>query len=141
MRLVSCPVKRAYQQRNDRGEVMIIDFRVRPPYKSFLDSWIFRARDPKPDPVTISPLHIGLERYRSFEERSMSAFIDEMDEAGIDKAVVMGRQSAPAYGAVPNSEVAELVNEYSDRFIGFGAVNGSDVAAALNVLHCIVGYG
>ena len=120
---------------------MIIDFRVRPPYKSFLDSWIFRKRDPNPSPVTISPLHIGLERYRSFEERSMPLFIDEMDEAGIDKGVIMGRQSAPAYGSVPNSEVAELTKEFPDRFIGFGGVIGTDVPAAMTEIDRIVDYG
>jgi predicted TIM-barrel fold metal-dependent hydrolase len=120
---------------------MIIDFRIRPPYKSFLDSWIFRTRDPNPSPVTISPLHIGLERYRSFEERSMKYFMEEMDEAGIDKAVIMGRQSAPQYGSVPNSEVAELTREYPDRFIGFGGVNGSDTAVAMEEIKKIVDYG
>jgi uncharacterized protein len=119
---------------------MIIDFRVRPPYKSFLDSWIFRARDPNPSPVTVSPLHIGLERYRSFEERSMAFFMDEMDEAGVDKAVIMGRQSAPAYGSVPNAEVNELVKQYPDRFIGFGGVNGG-LANALEEVDRVVDYG
>ena len=120
---------------------MIIDFRVRPPYKSFLKSWIFRERPKNPDPATISPLYIGLPPYRSFEERSMSAFMDEMDEAGIDKAVIMGRQSAPAYGSVPNEEVAELVQQYPDRFLAFGGVNGSDLDVALREIDRIVDWG
>lgn len=120
---------------------VIIDFRIRPPYKSFLDSWIFREREKNPSPVTVSPLHMGLERYRSFEERSMKLFMEEMDEAKIDKAVIMGRQSAPQYGSVPNSEVAELTREYPDRFIGFGGVNGSDLKVALAEIDRIVDYG
>lgn len=120
---------------------MIIDFRVRPPYKSFLASWIYRKRDPNPSPVTVSPLHMNLEPYRSFEERSMTAFMQEMDEAGIDKAVIMGRQSAPAYGSVPNEEVAELVKEYPDRFLGFGGVNGSDPAVAREEFRKVVDFG
>jgi uncharacterized protein len=120
---------------------MIIDFRVRPPYKSFLKSWIFRERPKNPDPATISPLYIGLPPYRSFEERSMTAFIEEMDEAGIDKAVIMGRQSAPNYGSVPNVEVAELLQQYADRFLGFGGVMGTDVATALAEVDRIVDWG
>jgi uncharacterized protein len=120
---------------------MIIDFRIRPPYKSFLASWIFRARDPKPDPVTVAALQMNLERYRSFEERSMTAFMDEMDEAGIDKGVIMGRQSAPQYGSVPNEEIAELTREHPDRLIGFGGVNGTDIATAMQEIDRIVDFG
>jgi len=72
----------------------------------------------------MSGLHLDLPYYRSFEEQSIEAFIDEMDEAGIDVGVAMGRQSPPPYGAVPNDDVAELVNKYPGRFVGFGSVMG-----------------
>ena len=120
---------------------MIIDFRVRPPYKNFLSSFLYRERDPHPDPVTRSGLHIGIERYRSFEERSMPAFMQEMDEAGIEIGVAMGRAAPPPYNGVPNEDVAALTKEYPGRFIGFGAVSGMDVAGALVELDRIVDLG
>jgi uncharacterized protein len=71
----------------------------------------------------------------------MTAFMEEMDEAGVDKAVIAGRQSAPNYGSVPNEEVAELVRQYPDRFLGFGGVMGTDLTAALTEVDRIAEWG
>ena len=71
----------------------------------------------------------------------MPAFIDEMDEAGIDRAVVMGRKSAPMYGHVPNEDVAELLSLYPDRFWGFGGVDGTDTAGAMAEIDRIKAWG
>jgi uncharacterized protein len=111
---------------------VIIDFRVRPPFGGFCDLHIFRPRKAKPDPVTASGLSLDMEPYRSFEERSMSAFMAEMDEAGIDVGVVMGRQSPEPYGSVSNDDIASLLAEYPGRFVGFGSVDGSTGQAALD---------
>ena len=72
---------------------MIVDFRVRPPFKSVRDLHLYRPRDPNPDPVTVSGLRMNLSTYRSFEEKSIDAFMEEMDEAGIDVGVATQRQS------------------------------------------------
>ena len=66
----------------------VVDFRVRPPFKSFADSFLFRPRDASSRGSGISR---GRPTYRSFQERSMEAFVDEMDAAGIERAVVMAR--------------------------------------------------
>ena len=110
---------------------MIIDFRVRPPFKGFTDLHIFRPRDPNPDPVTAKGFQLDLPAYRSRDEQSMDAFVEEMDQAGIDIGVVMGRYAPPANGSVSNDEVAELVAAYPGRFIGFGSVDVTDVDAAV----------
>jgi predicted TIM-barrel fold metal-dependent hydrolase len=120
---------------------MIIDFRVRPPYKGFLSSFLYRARDPNPDPATMPGLQIGVGRYRSFDEKSMPAFMAEMDEAGIDMAVAMGRAAPAPYNGIPNQDVADLVRDYPGRFLGFGAVSGMDVPAALAELDRIGDLG
>ena len=65
----------------------------------------------------------------------------EMDEAGIDVGVIMGRQAAAAFGSMPNEEVAELVRDYPGRFVGFGGVSGSDVPGALEEIDRIVDFG
>lgn len=120
---------------------MIIDFRVRPPFKGFRGSFLYRPRNPNPDPVTMPGLQIGLEPYRSFEQQSMEAFLKEMDEAGIDMAVAIGRQAPSPYGGVPNEDVAELVNTYPGRFLGIGAVDGSRGKEAVAEIDRIVDLG
>jgi predicted TIM-barrel fold metal-dependent hydrolase len=123
------------------AEPMIIDFRVRPPFRSFLSSFLYRPRDPRPDPVTRSGLQEGIARYRSFEEKSMPAFMEEMDAAGIEIGVAMGRAAPAPYNGIPNEDVAALVKEYPGRFIGFGAVSGMDVPGALEELDRIAKLG
>lgn len=120
---------------------MKIDFRVRPPFKSFLDTYLYRPRNPNPDPVTLSGLQMGLEPCESFTRKSMSAFMAEMDEAGIDLAVIMGRKAPPSLGSIANEDVAELVATYPGRFIGFGGLGGTDIAAVLAEVDRIVALG
>lgn len=120
---------------------MIVDFRVRPPFKSFRSSFLYRKRDPSPDPVTAFALHAGMTPYRSFDEQSMEAFIEEMDAAGVGLGVVMGRSAPPPFNGVPNEEVAELVASYPNRLIGFGAVSGMDVAGGVRELDRIKALG
>lgn len=71
----------------------------------------------------------------------MPAFMQEMDEAGIDVGVAMGRDAPAPYNGIPNEDVAALVKEYPGRFIGFGAVSGMDVPRALSELDRIVDLG
>ena len=120
---------------------MIIDFRVRPPYGGFCDLHLYRPRSSSVDPVTASGLSLNLEPSRSFDERSIEAFVEEMDQAGIDMAVVMGRQSPSPYGSVPNDDVAGLVNSYPRRFVGFGSVDGLAGQAALDEVDRCVELG
>ena len=110
---------------------MIVDFRVRPPFKGFCDLHLYRPRPPNPDPVTVSGLRLDMPSYRSYEERSIEAFVEEMDEAEIDVGVVMGRQSPDPYGWIPNEDLAELVEAYPGRFVAFGGINGTKTEEAL----------
>ena len=77
---------------------MIIDFRVRPPFKSFCNLNIYGPRESNPDPVTAPGVWLDLAPCRSFDDRSIERFVEEMDEAGIDVAVAMGRNSPRAVG-------------------------------------------
>lgn len=120
---------------------MKIDFRVRPPFKSFLDTYLYKPRDPNPDPVTMSGLRMGLEPYESFSGKSMSAFMSEMDEAGIDMAVVMGRKAPPSLGSIANEDIAELIATYPGRFMGFGGLGGTDTKAILAEVDRIIALG
>ncbi len=111
---------------------MVIDFRVRPPYKSFLKSSVFQPRKP-------NFLQKGREEDRSPITKSMTDFMKEMDEAGIDKAVVVGRMEPRVI--VPNSEVQELVRTYGDRFVGVGGLDGRNGQDALDEIDRIADMG
>ena len=125
-----------------RGKPRIIDFRVRPPFKRFRDSFLFRPRDPNSKGSGIS---LNRPTYRSYEEKSIEAFIDEMDEAGIEMAVVMGRgpdrKVAGRSGSQPNEDIADLLQTYPGRFIGFGGIDGSNVKAALQEIERAHAWG
>jgi len=108
---------------------MIIDFRVQPPFKSFLDMYFYRPRPAVQDPVTFDPWSIGRRESRSYREHSVELFVAELDEAGVDLAVIMGQRSGPAWGSVSNDDVGELVRRYPDRFAGFAGVDAHDPGA------------
>src|SRR5215469_8781800 len=110
---------------------MIIDFRVRPPFGSFTRTHLYGKRDLATDPVGTNGLMMNMPYYRSFEELSMDAFMQEMDEAGIDVAVVVGRTAPPPFNGVDNTDVAALVERYPERFVGIGSVDVSDPSAAV----------
>lgn len=102
------------------GKTRVIDFRVRPPWKGYLNT-INYQNNPSPP--------------------SMEDFMADMDAAGIDVAVVLGRQTPPSmayrgswgvpYGSVPNDDLAELVAKYPGRFVAFAGIDGATGAAAL----------
>jgi uncharacterized protein len=73
---------------------MILDARVRPPFKSLKD---VLASTPGARPsVKRSPLVSGYERPQSMVQKSVDLFLQEMDEAGVDKGILVGRQAGPA---------------------------------------------
>jgi predicted TIM-barrel fold metal-dependent hydrolase len=107
---------------------MILDARVRPPYKS-LQQVLASAPGARPA-VKRSPLVSGYERPPSMVQKSLELFIDEMDEAGVDKGVLVGRQAG--HRIVSNDDIAELRDRYPDRFpVALAGINGSNVEAAV----------
>ena len=97
---------------------MIIDMRLRPPYKSIMKMNFFET------PQFIAPLveknggHMPLSCF----EKSMDMLIQEMDEAGIDMGVVPIRTSQ----GVRNEDLLDLLQEYPDRFIGMAGVDPTE---------------
>jgi predicted TIM-barrel fold metal-dependent hydrolase len=118
---------------------MIIDARVRPPYKSFQQ--VLASAPGAPKPVKRSPLISGYERPQSMVQKSLELFIAEMDEAGVDKGVLVGRQAG--HRIVSNDDITELRDRYPDRFpVALAGINGSDVAAAVEEIErAIKGMG
>ena len=73
--------------------VMIIDFRIRPPFGEVLSMSPFDVRCSGFDPEYPGQMY-GHIPPRSVQSRDISVFMDEMDAAGIDYAAVSGRASA-----------------------------------------------
>jgi predicted TIM-barrel fold metal-dependent hydrolase len=97
---------------------MIIDFRVRPPTKSFPRLTIFR-----PDLVasaavgpwagTTSPSH---------QQTSMPLFLEELKALDVRHAVVWGRAVTNVNESTPNDDVAAIVADAKGLFTGFAGV-------------------
>lgn len=102
---------------------MIIDFRVQPPFKSFLGIHFFRPRPAVEDPVTGNPFAVGRRPTPSFDQKSIELFMQEMDEAEIDVAVIMGQRTGLKGHSASNDDIGELVRQYPGRFVGFAGVD------------------
>ena len=110
---------------------MIIDARVRPPFKS-LKQVLAAAPGSRP-PVKRSPLVSGYERPPSMVQKSLDLFMEEMDEAGVEKGILVGRQAG--HRNVSNDDIAELRNMYPDRFpVAIAGIDGNDEKAAIRVV-------
>jgi predicted TIM-barrel fold metal-dependent hydrolase len=59
----------------------------------------------------------------------MALLLKEMDQAGVDKGVVVGRL-AGTLGSVSNDDVAAILSEFPDRFIGAASIDPTHRAAA-----------
>lgn len=116
-----------YEEENS----VVIDFRLRPPFGSMADLSIFKILD--------HPITGGIPAPLSAIERSMETLVREMDEAGVQQGVVMGRQASAFHGSVPNAEILQLVTAYPGRFIPFAGVNPLDMRRAMQEIDHAVG--
>ena len=95
---------------------MYIDMRLRPP----LPTWIGKANFAK---GIFYPVRIGFDRPPSAEARSMELLLSEMNGAGVEYGVIMGRQSVEPLGSIPNDEIAACVNVHPGRFLGWAGID------------------
>ncbi len=108
---------------------MIIDFRVRPPFSSNVRQQTFRSM------FTATHVENVWTRYRepipSWDQHSVELMVQEMNEAGVDVSVLMGRVTEKNLDAScdPNGESAALIAQYPNRFVGFAAVDPLDPQA------------
>lgn len=106
---------------------MIIDFRCRPPTKYFLEYF-------DPPRVGWMAARLGAPNLSpAFLKGSLELFWEEMDQAGIDVGVVLGRNSPAVFmgkpfkeAYIPNEHVAELQAKYPKRLVGFGGIDTSN---------------
>ncbi|MCG8548554.1 MAG: amidohydrolase family protein [Alphaproteobacteria bacterium] len=96
----------------------VIDFRVRPPLRGFLDLALFREAERR-DRYTRS---LGFEPAPSAVEQSIDLLITEMDTAGVTTGIVVGRH-AGVLGSVSNADVVAICDDHPDRFIGVASID------------------
>lgn len=96
----------------------IVDMRLRPPLKS----WVGKLQFTRGDDYYA---RLGYERPQSTRTQSMSDLLKEMDDAGVEWGVIMGRQSEEPLGIIPNDEIADCVAQYPHRFVGWVGVDVS----------------
>lgn len=118
---------------------MVIDFRIRPPYKSFWELGIFKGWDMPEDPAGMGATMIGRDRIPSAEAGSMDLFLKEMDEAGIVTSVIMGRRTSDEHigkGKNDNNETYELMQKYPGRFVGFAGADPTEEGYIEEIERC-----
>ena len=123
---------------------MVIDMRCRPPlpeFRAYFDIPRITWHGRRTGALEVSP---------AFVAGSMSMFIDEMDEAGIELAVVQGRNSPAVFmgkqfnaAFIPNELLAELQDSHGGRFVCQAGIDVSNTAhnAVAEVERCVKSLG
>lgn len=112
---------------------MVIDFRTRPPYKSFVTQGNFFPRPMEEDfekPEDVPGIYrksVGIESARLGD---FQLYMEELRESGIDMQVVQGRKVRSGMADVDNEDVCRLQALYPNQFISFPAVDAADVKDA-----------
>ena len=106
---------------------MIIDFRVRIPPKDFIE-----ITETVSLPAFLKHYEEMYKLQRTIDISSKE-LVELMDEAGITKAVLQAEFEYGDY-KIFNQRVAEIVEKYPDRFIGFGSVDPRDSMVAVREL-------
>ncbi len=100
----------------------IIDFRVRPIYKHY-EKFSDGA-------ISLFMKMYGYEKSESMNERTVESLLKELEEEGIEKAVIPGRG---AYGTT-NEELFELLDIAPDKFIIFPFLDAANTEEALEII-------
>ena len=114
----------------------VIDFRVRPPFKGFLETVMYT------DPVRRDRFtrQLGFEPSPAATEKSVAMMIAEMDAAGVDIGVVVGRNSG-FFGSVDNKTVQEFVAAHPGRFVAVGSIDAANRKAAIAEIDWAIAAG
>ena len=114
----------------------IIDYRVRPPMRGFLDMVMY-TNGPRRDRFT---RQLGLEPAPSAVNRSMPMLLDEMAAAGVVHGAVMARNS-DFLGSCSNADVSAIVREYPQRFSAIAAIDPTDRKRAISEIDKAIAEG
>jgi len=122
---------------------MIIDMRCRPPFGGFLQPELCDLYIT--DAIVAFSKRFGMVPTQAVMEKSMDLFIREMEEAGVDKAVVPIRITPGGLATekneslhMDNDDLLKLYELYPDKIIGMAGMNLMDTNIALDDLDCYV---
>lgn len=96
---------------------MVIDFRSRAPYKSFIAPFLFDK-----DSLKLYSEWYNLPMAKSALNLSLDEYINDMERYGIDKAVSLVRKATGG----TNGDLVDLINLYPDKIIGIACIEPSD---------------
>lgn len=119
-----------------RSKHAVIDFRIRPPYKDFLRTTMYQdaaRRDRMTQAIGFTPSPAAC-------TQSVDLLLQEMQAAGVDKGVVVGRRS-DMLGSVPNAVIMELCEVYRDFFLPVGSLDPALWKTAPDEAKALVGQG
>jgi len=117
-------------------ELTIIDFRIRPPFKDYLDTAMYSMPERR-DRFT---RQLGFSPSPAATEKSVDLLLSEMDEAGVDVGVVVGR-NAGFLGSVPNVTVMEFARSHPGRFLPVASVDASNRKRAIEEIDAAMAAG
>jgi predicted TIM-barrel fold metal-dependent hydrolase len=102
---------------------MIIDFKVRPPLRSFPEIDVYPAKGQKKNPRWGWYCDLP----GSVQERSMDKLLQEMAASGTTHGVVWGRADMDVRNSTPHEDIAGIVKEHPNTMIaGFGGITLRD---------------
>ena len=104
---------------------MVIDFRLRPPVGNYLEARMYDV-----ERTVAFNRRLGFDAAPSVRELSLELTFREMDQAGVELGVVVGRAGS-AIGSVTNDELAELVRAHPARFVAIAGLDVHNVPAAV----------
>ena len=102
---------------------MVIDVRLRPPFKSFRQQY-------SPAANKAFSAKFGLASPPSVQQLSEALMLREMDEAGITFGLATGRNGHFRYN-VSNEDVVEMTAHYGGRILGAAGLDCSNVSRAM----------
>lgn len=114
----------------------VIDFRVRPPFEGFLKTVMYQD----PERRNRFTRQLGLEPSRAAIEQSVDLMIAEMDAAGVDIGVVVGRNSG-FFGSVDNKTVLDFVRRHPGRFVAVASIDAANRKDAIAEIEWASGAG
>lgn len=93
----------------------VFDFRIRPPFKTFLNCDFFN--------YTVGPFAWHSQPPASYRDRQMATLKKEVASAGVVQAAVWGRMNNDPAKSSSNDDVAGVLKEHGDLFVaGFGGM-------------------
>lgn len=108
----------------------IFDFRLRPPSPGFVAGALYELGGVLAQ--TFGPA-LPFKPALSVRERSMEMLFREMDAAGVERGLVLGRESN-IFGSVGNDEIMSIVERAPSRFVGAAAINPVDWKGGIEVV-------